>query len=469
MLTTPPPDSEESFEQSNLTRSQLLFWAGQRLQPEAPLYNMVGLYTISSKVEYVHLKSAFQTLVNSSDALRTTIEERAGTPFLKVLSWLDCALEYVDCSRAADPERELSVWVDERRRIRFDMTKRLFDCALLKISDEKFACYINNHQLIGDAWAGYLIHQRLSELYALSREGRLGEKVELPAFHAYMEYEREVRRSTRYRKAEAYWKGKLREPLEPLCLYGSEPLMQTVRGARTPCQLDAGRMRRLRELSQREGVFVGTPDLSLFIIFATLLFVYLHRVSGNRRLSLGVMHHNRVTKAFAETIGMFMEVLPLRIEIEEGDTFKTLTRKVAAEALESFKNVQYTTGNPIRHKSYQATLNYINAPLCAFDGTEVEAEWVHAGYQNEILDLNVRQFNPQGDWILEFDFDFDLFNADEQLDAVEHFLRILDALLEDLDCPVERPGMLLSESRKRQMQALEMEARLDFAWAGKSA
>jgi len=63
MMTT-PSDSAESYEQSNLTRSQLLFWAGQRLQPEAPLYNMVGLYTISSKVEPAHLERAFQTLVN---------------------------------------------------------------------------------------------------------------------------------------------------------------------------------------------------------------------------------------------------------------------------------------------------------------------------------------------------------------------------------------------------------------------
>src|SRR5438105_6743231 len=462
MMTT-PSDSAESYEQSNLTRSQLLFWAGQRLQPEAPLYNMVGLYTISSKVEPAHLERAFQTLVNSSDALRTTIEERAGAPYLKVVPWLDFAMEYVDCSRAADAERELVVWVEGRRRILFDMTKRLFDCALLKISDEKFACYINNHQIIGDAWAGYLIHQRLSELYALSLEGRLEEKAALPPFRAYVEYEREVRRSARYRKAEAYWKDKLREPLEPVSLYGSEPPTQTVRGARTPCRLDAGRVRRLRTLAQREGVFVGTPDLSLFIIFATLFFVYLHLVSVTSRLSLGVMHHNRVTKAFAETIGMFMEVLPLRIEIEEGDTFMTLTRKVAAEALESFKNVQYTTGNPIRHKSYQATLNYINAPLSTFNGAEVEAEWIHTGYQNEILDLNVRQFNPRGDWILEFDFDCDLFTADEQLGAVEHFLRILDALLDDINCPVNRPGMLLSETQRQRLRALENEACLDFA------
>jgi hypothetical protein len=455
-------DSAEIYERSNLTRSQLLFWAGQRLLPSAPLYNMVGLYAVSSAVEPEHLRSAFQTLVNSSDALRTVIEERDGIPYQKVEPRLDCALEYVDFSRSADAEGELASWVERRRRVVFDMAERMFDCALLKLSDERAACYINNHQLIGDAWAGYLIHQRLSEFYTLSVEGQLGERVTLPQFGDYLRHERDGRGSARYRRAEAYWREKLREPSEPLSLYGLDSPAQTVRGARVPCLLEAEQVRRLQALTLREGVFVGTPDLSLFIVLATTLFVYLHRISGLRRLSLGAVHHNRTTRAFAETVGMFIEVLPLRVEIAEGDTFMTLVKRVAAETLESFKHMQYTTGNPIQRRAYQVTLNYINAPLSTFHGAQVTAEWVHPGCQNEVLDLNVRKYNPRGDWLFEFDFDSDLFTDGEQRAAAGHFLRTLDALLDDSDCPVNRPDLLLSPSQRQRILSLEDKACFDF-------
>ncbi|MBO0800030.1 MAG: non-ribosomal peptide synthetase, partial [Blastocatellia bacterium] len=69
---------------SNLSRNQLLVWTGQKLQPDVPLYNMVHTFTISGAVDAKHLQNAFQTLLNSSDALRTVIEEIDGIPQQRV-------------------------------------------------------------------------------------------------------------------------------------------------------------------------------------------------------------------------------------------------------------------------------------------------------------------------------------------------------------------------------------------------
>jgi len=32
--------NDDIYERSNLTKTQLIFWAGQKLSPEAPLYNI---------------------------------------------------------------------------------------------------------------------------------------------------------------------------------------------------------------------------------------------------------------------------------------------------------------------------------------------------------------------------------------------------------------------------------------------
>jgi hypothetical protein len=158
---------------------------------------------------------------------------------------------------------------------------------------------------------------------------------------------------------------------------------------------------------------------------------------------------------------MFMEVLPLRMVMEAGDTFLTLIRRVTVEVLDSLKHGQYTNGNPIHNTSYQVTLNYINASLPGFHGSKVSAEWVHAGYQNEILDLHVRQFNSDGDLVLEFDFDSDLFTEEQQEEAARHFLQILDAGSDDINCSISST-LLLTESQKQRLLALTREAGFEF-------
>jgi hypothetical protein len=73
------------YQRSNLTKHQWLIWLGQKLDPQVPLYNTAVTFTLSGKVDRAHFQKAFQTLVDSSDALRTVIHETDGTPQQKVL------------------------------------------------------------------------------------------------------------------------------------------------------------------------------------------------------------------------------------------------------------------------------------------------------------------------------------------------------------------------------------------------
>ena len=427
-------------ERSNLTRNQLLFWAGQKLRPAEPLYNMAVCYSVQTNLNIPRLQAAWLKLVSASDALRTVIEEHDGVPMQTVLPHIDHTMELVD---AKD--------IEKRSQTVFDLEKRLFDAAVIKIADDSFIIYISHHQIIGDAWASYLIYRRLSELY----EGR---EVDCPPFQQYVDYERENRGSPRYQKSEAYWQQQLQEAADEIRLYGEAP-GATTRGRRITTGLDRELVERLR--AQSKTVFVGTPDLSLFVLFVSIYFAYLSLVSGARRLSLGIMHHNRLTKSFADTIGMFTETLPLRVTVAENETFRTLIAKVTNGVLESLKHGQFTTGNPIQNANYHVSFNYINASLPDFHGAPVSAEWIHTGYQNEMLDLHLRQWNSDGDLVLEFDLDSDLFSEEKQREALRHFTLIMDASATDLDAAIDH-GLLTNEVQKARFAALLSEATFAF-------
>jgi len=436
---------------SNLTPSQLLFWSGQKLHDQSPIYNMVSAATIFEPIELEGLRQAFQTLVNSSDALRATIDESGPMPRMRVVSSDAYCLEYYDFSRQPDRYARLDLWIRERSRRVFDFNDRLYDSALVKLSDREYLYYLNHHQLVGDAWAAALMFRRLFEFYELSLKGDLPEVVPLPQFADYAAFERQHRSSPRYAKTLSYWKQKLAERLAPMTFYGRLPQLQTTRGNRVGCGLNSSRQRKLKLLASHRSLFKGTPDLSLFILYASIFFRYLRRISGETTLSLGVMNHNRVSKIFAETIGMLMSVIPLRVKIEEGVSALTLYHRVSDEILQSLKYGQHSEGNPIFNRTYYATLNYISSAVPEFRSRPVNVNWVHPGWQTEAIGLNVRQFSSQGEVVLEFDFDSDFFTAEQQRQAIEDFYVTFDEFLDEIDRAIAPSGVGSIDSQYPQL------------------
>jgi len=451
------------FERSNLTKNQILFWVGQKLHPTAPLFNMINSFTIRSTIQPALLREAFQSLVNACDALRTVIYELDGVPLQKVLPGLSCELEYLDYSKTENAVESYRAWIAERAQAVFELEDRLFDAALIKIREDEFVWYINHHQLIADASSTALLFRRLTEFYEAALKGEPGRVVKLPLFHDYVQHEREQRLTPRHRKTEAYWKEKLANPLAPIAFYGKLPSQPALQGGRVTLRLGAERLRKLKLMAAHREVFVGTEDLSLFTIFAATIFVYLHRISGSRRLALGVAYHNRLTKATRETIGMLMEVLPLQITIEADETFLSLVQRVKTETLEVLKHGQYSISNSTQNLTHHAMFNYINAPAPQFEGKPVAVEWIHPGFQDEHLALHVHRFDGSGELSIEFDFNSGVFSAEAQRhEAVRHFLRILDAFLDDYDCSISRPDLLAAAGEDQETARPGDEDSFDF-------
>ncbi|HKQ74905.1 MAG TPA: condensation domain-containing protein [Blastocatellia bacterium] len=425
----------------NLTASQLLFWSGQKLHNRSPIYNIVSAVTIFEPIEIEGLRRAFQTLVNSSDALRGAIDESSSTPRMRVVPSAPYRIEYFDFSHQLDRHARLDSWIRERSRRAFDLNDRLYDSALIKFSDREYVYYLNHHQLIGDGWASVLMLRHLFEFYELSLKGELPDVVALPQFADYVGFERQHRSSPRYAKTLSYWKQKLAERLAPMTFYGRQPQRQTVRGNRIGCGLNPARRRKLNQLASQRSLFKGTPDLSLFILYASIFFRYLQRISGATTLSLGVMNHNRVSKTFGETIGMLMGVVPLRVKIEEGESALSFYHRVSDEVLQSLKYGQHSEGNPVNNRTYYATLNYIASAVPEFRGRPINVDWVHPGAQTEVIGLNIRQSSSQGEVVLEFDFDSDFFTAEQQLQAIEDFCTTFDEFLDELGRAIASPGV----------------------------
>jgi len=463
----PPPErgSRESdvdavCARTNLTKNQFLVWAGQKLQPGVPLYNITALFTIPGPVDREHFQAAFQALVDGSDALRTVIEEVEGLPQRRVVPQVRYEVEGLDFSGAADPEGRLRAWATARAQEPFELGGRLFEAALVKMAEARFVWLFKHHHLISDAWTIALSVRYATEFYRRSQRGELGAGEGLPPYEAYVAYERQQRETALYRKAKAYWERKLAEEIEPLTLYGNRGPRRTARVERISQDLGMERSRRLRALAASEVVAGGSANVGLLSLFVGLFLTYLYRISGNRRLALGTPILNRPSRAFKDTLGLFMQFAPLHVSLAEGETFTSLIPKVRQELYEVLRHQRYTTANPPQRRNYEVVFNYnhSNNPVgWHFDGAVVSTESVHPGHENDTLALQVHDYDAAGSFVIDFDFHCEVFTPEQRQQTIGHFLRIVDTFCEepgrrlaqvDLLTTAER-GHLLGEVARR--------------------
>ena len=430
-------DARREQVRSELTASEQLIWTGQRLDPDAPLYNMALAIEIATAIDVPAFQRAFQTLVDETDALRTCFVEVDGRPQRVVRHRVTASVEVLRLPDSEIDDASLAAMLEDRTRRSFRLDETLVDCCLIERRRDRFVWYLDQHHLITDAWSVGVLHRRLSALYEAALAGagdgaRDGDQAtstaRYPQFGAYVEHQRSLRGSSRLTRALAYWDAATvtRGPE----LYG-DARSGSGRTRRVRVRLSAERTAALRVAAATAPFRALTAEQSHFHVFATALTAWLHRVSDSPAVAIGTPWHNRSTASFRETAGLFIELFPLRATIKEGETFASLGSTVAARTLEIIRHVVPGASASPGARGFGVVLNYITAQLGEFACAPVRADWIHSGYgdRDHRVRLQVHDFDLAGQPVLDFDLDEATFGDAEVEWAVRHFLTLFDALI----------------------------------------
>lgn len=431
-----------------LTRFQLLIWTAQKLNPEAPLYTNAGYGVIDSAIKPAHYRAAVQALIDKSDALRTLIVEEDGIPKQRVVARLSYEPEFVDLTAFSSAEAEAEAWVRRRCQVPLEFERRPFDFALLKLSENQYAIYSNFHHIITDATSVAIIEGLLSDYYELSLNGRLGEAPELPAFQSYVTEQLDDRDTPTMRRAESFWKQKLTEESEPIKFYGRSANKSTTRVERMTCHLGAKRSAKLRTIAANKDGSVVSSDLSIHHTLAAIVSAFLYHIGDRpQMISLGLPFHNRRNRR--ETIGCLLQIIPLKLRIEEDDTFFSLLQRISKGYLTILRHHEYHVGNPSHRQFYDVGFNYIRSrpPRILYGGPR-KGQWLHAGHGVDTLHIHAYDDETDG-FSLEFDFHCDVFDEKQRALAIQQFLQLIDSLLENPNSRISELCLLTDRERRK--------------------
>ncbi|NNE13065.1 MAG: amino acid adenylation domain-containing protein, partial [Ilumatobacter sp.] len=427
-----PQTTDAVLDRSNLTAPQLLMWLGQQLDPEVPLYNMIQTFRVTGAIDPDTFEKAWRGVVGASDALRSTIVVDDGVPRRVVDDMPTGAVEVVDLRGTPDADSAAHDWIERRKTRQLALDERLWDTALLLVADDVAVWYLCIHHLVTDGQSFALTYRAVSERYALEVEGRSDEAPELPQYADYVEHERAFRSSPRFERSRNHWNELTAEQLPPTEFYGRTLSHRSTETDRLLIEVDEHRSARLRELAARPEFTSLSEQLSVGALWASVLFTTLHRITGRTSLRVGTPFLGRTSK-FRDTIGLFIEIGVLQVDIDPADTFASLGARLLRSMVDGVRHATPGASTADVNRSYDVLLNNVTSRFDDFAGCPVTTDWVHTGHgdRDHALRVQVSDFDERGRSRLHIDVNADLFGTTERAWLVEHLEAVLDALLED--------------------------------------
>lgn len=421
-----------------LTQSQGLIWTGQSLAPEAPLYNMVWRIGLRGALDPDRFAAAWAQVVTGADMLRARFETLQGQP-VQTVAGAGPALQVLDLSGEADPQRAADDWIATDAAIPVDLTQSTWRSRLLKLGDSDWIWYLNQHHIATDGAAGAVLLRRMGAAYA---------RTDLPSPPQFADHARALAGAAPPDPAiRAFWEAQAEghRPMTPP--YGATRQPGLPASQRLRLDFGADRSARLRACLANPRFAAISRDLGAFALWAALYAGWLHRITGDTVIRIGAPFHNRLTPAQQDTVGLFIEMLPLTVGVQAGDTLETLFDRCLSAAIDYLRHARPGAGTPETVALFNAVLNFMPVQIPPLAGLETDVQWLQAGAHDGAHDLrlHVYDFNATGTFTVEMDVNAALLSAPAGEAAAAQFLSLIDAALEGPSRPLNQ--LALTDNR----------------------
>jgi amino acid adenylation domain-containing protein len=422
-----------------LSYAQERVWFMNQLAPGEAAYHIAVPLRIRGPLDFDRLRAALAELSRRHEALRTRFPaDEDGRPRVVIEDVVEVPLRLVD----APTEVAAQALIDRAATEPFDLADGpLLRSLLVRLADDDHLLLLCQHHIVGDGWS---VDVLLRDLITFYRSGSLPA---LPVQYGdFARWEAQLLTGPDARRHLDYWRQRLAGvPSLELPLDRPRPATQTYRGDFIELTVDRGVTDGLLALARSAG---GTMFMALLAAYQVLLA----RHSGQRDFAVGASVAGRSAPDLENVVGMFINMLPLRAELDGDPTFAGLlarTRRCVLDAFDHadvpFAKVVRELGVPrdvTRSPVFQAMFVLQNYEMGRFsdvarDG-DVSFEWQPMELRATRFDIELHLVEVSGGLWGKLVYNTDLFRRS----TVERLATAYQTLLRSI---VADPGARVSE------------------------
>jgi amino acid adenylation domain-containing protein len=432
-----------------VSHGQRRLWMLHQMKSGQTNYNMFNAFVFED-LNVAAFQSAFNTLVNRHESLRTTFVEVDGMPMQKINTFEESGidLEVQDIRNLSETEREL-----KQKQIVENVVQTIFDlkrgpllqAKLIQVDNEKYVFTYVMHHIVSDGWSMQLLEQELLKLYNAFSQGIDNPLQALKIqYKDYAAWQNRLLAGDNLNRYEAYWLKKFEGEIPILNLPQdfARPAVKSYEGNVISVRLEDGLAEKLDKLSK-------VKNVSLFMTLLAILKTLFYRYTQQEEIVIGTVEAGRNHQSLENQIGCYFNTIALRTQFNGEAGFDALLADVKKTTLEAFEHKVYpfdllVDKLQVARSMSHAPLFDVSMVLQNFDlGTQeihnkqyIKVDNCEIEVTTSKLDLNLVFIATEKGMILQLEYSSELFTEASMRRLARHFEQMANAVLEDQQTPL---------------------------------
>jgi hypothetical protein len=295
------------------------------------MLNVPALYRMRGPLDAGALAAALTQVVARHSALRTSVGLDGGELVQTVYPPQPCEIAQTDLSgEDADPRDLIERVITAETSADIDISAGLpFTAGLYRLGPDDHLLIIKVDHLVTDAWSNMLIYRDLAAYYNRELDGGPEPSPVTWQYQDAVDWETGHMRGAVARDHREFWRGEL-AGLKTLALRPApdRPPGRSVPGENVWFTLGGPELSGLEDLGAQHRA-------SLFMVLLSIFFAVLHEDTGRLDIPVGSVFANRAREEVHQTVGLFANMVVLRVRLPKAPTFTDLLGEVRRTVLQA--------------------------------------------------------------------------------------------------------------------------------------
>lgn len=416
-------DEKEFYKVSSVQKRMYFL---NELDQTGTAYHITTVKKLTGNVDLLRIEDAFIKLIKNYEILRTSFHNIDGEILQKPhkLDSIEFHVDFIDDSDLSEIEihKKIDHLVEP-----FDLSKpQLIKVNIIKSNENEYYMIINLHHIIADGFSIQILLQEFKKAYN-------GERLNIEEYQ-YKDFSSwQYDNKDRLLKQKNYWVNRFAGEIPVLNLPTDyiRPSVKEFKGDIYPFTLSQDRIQTLKEIAEQY-------NTSMFMVILAVYNIFLHKISNQCEIVVGVPTLGRKYEEFQNMIGMFANTLPLKNSIQGNELFHEFLMKVKENVVADLENEEYQYEDLINHLQLNRTLNTnplfdtmlnyedIDMPSIEMDHIKIsDYDYVRSTSK---FDLTLNCVDVSNAMRFEFEYDIKLFKRESMMKFAQYFEKIIEEI-----------------------------------------
>ncbi len=448
-----------------LTMAQQRLWVLSQLEGGSEAYNISGVVRLSGPLDLEKFGAAYSILFSKHEILRTCFRAKPEGEihqYILTENELTFTIETLDFEGKSNTA--IDTYLREEQGVAFDLTKApLLRARLIKIGENEHLFSFVMHHIIGDGWSIEVLIAEIIGFYNQLLQNGMVEKVELPIqYKDYAVWLKDQLKEPAFLISQKHWLAKFSGTLPVIDFpsFKKRPAIQTYHGKTICHRYSTGFSSRLNRFSREQ-------EVTLFMVLMTGVNSLLYRYTNQNDLIIGSPIAGRAHPDLEQQIGLYLNTLAVRTNIEDHYSFRDLLQVQKQNLLEAYEHQNYPFDELIdklklkRDTSRSALFDVMVVLQNQAQLNTIAAHTELAGITITpyLLERHTSQFDISFTFLesdtleLEIEFNTDIYDEGLIRGLFAHFENLLNHALDDPNEKIQTIDFLTPEENRQLLES----------------